>query len=96
VILITPQRIAREWLTFLACFVVGVFLCYFAFYYHVLNSPYQNQYTKYLNAGDMWHDLTRRGSLNLWATIFAPYIAVSVARSIVWAAKVATGTSPLR
>jgi cytochrome c biogenesis factor len=83
----TRQQIAREWLIFLVCIVIGLFVTYFMSYYHVLNSPYHNQFTKNLNAGDMWNDLFRRGSFNLWATIFAPYLVVSVLRSIIWAAK---------
>ena len=82
---ISNARLAKEWLIFLFCSVLGATITYFAFYYHVPNNPYH--FMKYLNAGDMWNDMVSRGSLNLWATTFAPYLGISVLRSIIWAVR---------
>jgi hypothetical protein len=85
------RRIAREWLIFLACIVIGLTVIYFRFYYGLHSGYARYSDAKYLNPGDLLNDLLTPdhgyfdlNRLTIWLYVLSPYPAVLFARSLIW------------
>src|SRR5438105_10903594 len=88
-----PKNVAKEWLIFVGCFVLGVVLnCFEASYHANARSG---------SGVDVFWNEHFGGPVELWAWFlwFVPYLVVMLARSIVWSISNETAKrakSPLR
>ena len=93
------RRIAREWLIFLLCTVIGLFIAYYVLYFdqrhYIPNlNDYHGDYIqdegvnaipyRYETPGDMFRDLYSGAGLKSWLYILIPYFALCFVRLIIW------------
>ena len=93
------RRIAPEWLIFLLCTVIGLFIAYYVLYFdqrhYIPNlNDYHGDYIqdegvnaipyRYETPGDMFRDLYSGAGLKSWLYILTPYFALCFVRSIIW------------
>jgi hypothetical protein len=93
------RRIAREWLIFLLCTVIGLFIAYYVLYSHQRHyipnlNDYHGDYMvdegvnaipyRYETPADMFRDLYSSAGLKSWLYILTPYFALCFVRSIIW------------
>jgi hypothetical protein len=100
------QRIAREWLIFLACAVIGFTLEYFTVYYpetriermhyiRVASAPSPDSFKEApeysrKSPGELIGDLLS-GHGAQWFAVLVPYFGLSLVRSVVWSARTTMG-----
>ena len=83
-----PKNVAKEWLIFVGCFVLGVVLnCFEASYHANARSG---------SGVDVFWNEHFGGPVELWAWFlwFVPYLVVMLARSIVWSISTLRATIP--
>ena len=93
------RRIAREWLIFLLCTVIGLFIAYYVLYFdqrhYIPNlNDYHGDYIqdegvnaipyRYETPGDMFRDLYSGAGLKSWLYILTPYFVLCFVRLIIW------------